>query len=389
MAGGGPLGAQVQSATSPTTLTVAAWRAPPALSGSLRHGFGLGPNLVRRRTTEIVCRTALSGSMSPCERRGSSDNRYEREAAFEGRAETLASEGFAALALAYFGLDQLPRELVRWQRYAWLLILNQNRCESLMSARTMDEVLEQLDEVIDLARREKSRLGYFAALYRNVTIKVNEGILAGSFEDGARMERFDVAFANRYLDALERYHRGEEPSKCWRTAFRAAQNWHPIVLQHLLLGINAHINLDLGIAAAQTSPGTQLAGLRRDFDSINNILWAMLDDVQDKLTLVSPLMSWLDSAGGRSDEVTMNFSIKRAREAAWRVAERLAPLSPEAMQKEIDVLDGWVDVLAAVIEHPPDTTVRLARFFVRLTEVRDVGKVIDVLARAQRPVGGQ
>ncbi len=36
----------------------------------------------------------------------------------EGRAETLASEGFAALALAYFGLDQLPRELVRWQRYA-------------------------------------------------------------------------------------------------------------------------------------------------------------------------------------------------------------------------------------------------------------------------------
>jgi len=65
----------------------------------------------------------------------------------------------------------------------------------------------------------------------------------------------------------------------------------------------------------------------------------MLDDVQDKLTLVSPLMSWLDRAGARSDEVLSNFSIKRAREAAWRVAEHLAPLSPEAMQKEIDVLE--------------------------------------------------
>src|SRR5215208_5052232 len=48
-----------------------------------------------------------------------------------------------------------------------------------MAARTIDEVLEQLDEIVDLAHREKSRLGYFAALYRNVTSKVNEGILAG------------------------------------------------------------------------------------------------------------------------------------------------------------------------------------------------------------------
>ena len=124
-----------------------------------------------------------------------------------------------------------------------------------MPARTIDEVIEHLDDVIALARSEKSRLGYFAVHYRNVTIKVKEGILAGSFEDGARMERLDVAFANRYLDALKRYRQGEEPSKCWHTSFRAAENWHPIILQHLLLGINAHINLDLGVAAAQTSPG--------------------------------------------------------------------------------------------------------------------------------------
>jgi hypothetical protein len=165
-----------------------------------------------------------------------------------------------------------------------------------MSACTIDEVIEHLDDLIAHARREKSRLGYFAALYRNVTIKVKEGALAGSFEDGARMEQFDVTFANRYLDALERYRRGEEPSKCWRTTFRAAESWHPIVLQHLLLGINAHINLDLGVAAAQTSPGAQLAGLRRDFDSINGILCAMLDDVQDRLALASPWMNILNRA---------------------------------------------------------------------------------------------
>ena len=249
-----------------------------------------------------------------------------------------------------------------------------------MPARTIDEVIEQLDDLLSRARREKSPLGYFAALYRNVTIKVKEGILAGSFEDGARMERLDVTFANRYLDALERYRRGEEPSRCWRTSFRAAENWHPIVLQHLLLGINAHINLDLGIAAAQTSPGARLAGLRRDFDSINGILCAMLNDVQDRLTLVSPWMGVLDRAGGRTDEEILNFSIDRAREAAWRAAERLASLSPEGMEKEIDVLDRWVDVLAFVIQYPPGLSIRLATFFVRLTEGRDVVKIIDALA---------
>ena len=248
-----------------------------------------------------------------------------------------------------------------------------------MPAHTIDEVIEHLDDLIAHARRAKNRLGYFAALYRNVTIKVKEGILAGSFEDAARMERLDVAFANRYLDALERYRRGEEPGKCWRTTFRAAESWHPIVLQHLLLGINAHINLDLGVAAAQISPGAQLAGLRRDFDSINDILGAMLDDVQDRLGLVSRWMSMLDRAGGRTDEEILNFSIDRARQAAWRVAERLAPLGQEEMQKEIDVLDRWVDVLAFVIEYPPGISIRLATLFVRFTESRDVAKIIDVL----------
>ena len=43
-------------------------------------------------------------------------------------------------------------------------------------ARTIDEVILQLDDIIARSIREQSRLGYFAALYRKVTIKVKEGI---------------------------------------------------------------------------------------------------------------------------------------------------------------------------------------------------------------------
>jgi hypothetical protein len=75
----------------------------------------------------------------------------------------------------------------------------------------------------------------------------------------------------------------------------------------------------------------------------------------------------------------LNFSIYRARHAAWCVAERLAPLGPEEIQKEIEVLDRWVDVLAFAIQYPPGISIRLAMLLVRLTEGRDVAKVIDVL----------
>src|SRR6266851_378283 len=65
-----------------------------------------------------------------------------------------------------------------------------------MPPQTIDDVLIELDQIILRARNERSRLGFFPTLYRNVTIRVKEGIAAGAFEDGARMEKLDVTFAN-------------------------------------------------------------------------------------------------------------------------------------------------------------------------------------------------
>ena len=130
-----------------------------------------------------------------------------------------------------------------------------------MSAQTIDQVIQQLDDIVDWSLSHNSRLGYFAALYRKVTLKVKEGINTGFFEDGPRMERLDVIFADRYLEAFEQNQKKIPPTRSWQFAFETCKRWWPIVLQHLLLGMNAHINLDLGIAAARTSPGQ--AGMKR------------------------------------------------------------------------------------------------------------------------------
>ena len=124
-----------------------------------------------------------------------------------------------------------------------------------MQASTIEEVIIILDKIIEDCKATASRLGYFATLYRKMTLGVSEGIRKGIFEDGARMERLDVVFANRYLDAYSKYTSGQKPTRSWQTAFDATQSDKLTVFQHLLLGMNAHINLDLGIAAAAISTG--------------------------------------------------------------------------------------------------------------------------------------
>ena len=217
---------------------------------------------------------------------------------------------------------------------------------------TIDGVIEQLGEVVREARWERSRLGYFAALYRRVTMKVKEGIASGRFEDGPRMERFDVIFANRYLDALDRWRNSGRLNDCWGTAFRATESRWPLVIQHLLLGMNAHINLDLGIAAAETCHREQLPGLKSDFDEINRVLHEMVDNVQQRIALVSPWMGVLDRIGGRRDEAIVNFSLIKARDAAWGLAERLACAEGERRGREIARVDRFAAWLGRRVRRP-------------------------------------
>jgi hypothetical protein len=250
-----------------------------------------------------------------------------------------------------------------------------------MNATGIDEVIAQLDDLITIARREKNRSGFFAATYRRVTVKVKEGIALGRFEDGARMERLDVIFANRYLDALRRFRQNQPTSRCWLVAFQAASRWRPLILQHLLLGINAHVNFDLGIAAAQTVSAAELPNLKRDFDEMNNILSELLDEVQEKIETVSPWLGLLDRIGGRTDEVIIKFSLKKARAAAWRVAQRLASLSPEQQKAEVDKLDEDVETLAYRLVSNPGVFISLVLWVIRLAESHDVAKVIDTLMR--------
>ena len=244
---------------------------------------------------------------------------------------------------------------------------------------TIDEVIDRLDELIGWAAAEKSRLGYFAALYRGVTVKVREGVATGAFEDGPRMERFDVIFANRYLDAVRVYREGNNPSRSWLFAFESAKGVRPVVLQHLLLGINAHINLDLGVAAAEVSKDGELKDLRRDFRTINEILSERVIEVQAQINRISPLIPLLRRIDPTADRAAINFSIERAREQAWTVAELLSYVPASSWTSRVDVLDRTTTSLARLVRNPPGWILNAGLGLIKIFESHRVAHVIEVL----------
>ena len=134
-----------------------------------------------------------------------------------------------------------------------------------MAAENIDDVVDGLAGIVREAGRAGDRIGYFAALYRQVTVELRTAIHGGLFDDGARMDRFDTHFGNRYFEAYEAWRRARSGPRCWRAAFGLLGDADTIIVQHLVLGVNAHINLDLAIAAAWTSPGAAIRDLQRDF----------------------------------------------------------------------------------------------------------------------------
>lgn len=250
-----------------------------------------------------------------------------------------------------------------------------------MQVRNTDEVLAALDTIIDESLRRPSRLGLFAAMYRHVTARVRAGIHEGRFDDGERMERFDAIFANRYLAAYTAWHAGAPCSRSWQLAFAAADDPGLICLQHLLLGMNAHINLDLGIAAAEVCPGPALPGLQRDFEAINDILLDLLDRVQGAIGGLSPLLHVLDGLGGGADELLASFSMVHARRQAWRSACLLAELPEGARPLMIAALDQHTALLARLLLRT-DPLTGSAIALIRRREPDDVAALVRAMQQA-------
>ncbi len=217
-------------------------------------------------------------------------------------------------------------------------------------------------------------------MYQRVTRVVRDGVSAGSFQNGPLMEQLDVVFAARYLDALSTFQAGGTATRSWMVAFHGCDDANLLILQHLLSGMNAHINLDLGIAAAQVCPGEQLPELKPDFDQINAVLASLIGTIASEIAAVSPLIGNLETIGMRSATSLINFDIVKARDAAWFAAQRLAA-EPQILHGiTVDALDLAVSIEGRAILYPPHGDCEALKL-IQQAESKDVRLIIQTLSQ--------
>lgn len=245
---------------------------------------------------------------------------------------------------------------------------------------TITDILAQLEVIIAESEKLNNRVGYFAALYYKVTARVKDGIDKGKFQNGKRMERLDVIFASRYLDALAARRSGQPLTESWRLAFEASKQSGLLVLQHLLLGMSAHINLDLGIAAVEAADG-DLKSLHNDFDEINTIISALTYQVLNDIDRISPLLSLLGLHSGDSASILIQFSIDNARDGAWCFAEELATKKGADYEACIVKRDQTISQLGKGLIQTTGF-MRLTVWVIHLFEWKNPGKIIKVLHEA-------
>ncbi len=184
-------------------------------------------------------------------------------------------------------------------------------------------VMEQLQRRIDELPPGLSHRRAFIQTYQRTTRAVGvvihqSGIQQRGFEDPNWVTRWDVEFAQLFLDAHDADLLGTDPPRPWRLAFRAAEELHLLV--HLLLGMNAHINYDLPqamlavIDESDFDDPSVLERRRRDHERIDDVLSSRVAAEDQEL---GGARRWRDRLLTPLNRLASRRMLREARRCVW------------------------------------------------------------------------
>jgi hypothetical protein len=240
----------------------------------------------------------------------------------------------------------------------------------------IEELIARMAALLEPLEAAGDQRRYFHATYQRTTIAVAEEIKRGGFGDADWVERWDVAFADLYLDALEADLEGRVPSRPWAIAFGAPAGLPP--LRHVLLGMNAHINFDLPQALVEVITDEQfddpvlLARREDDHRAIDGVLAGRVAAEGDELDGVSGPGSVLDRALRPLSRLGTRRFLREARVKVWANAialSRARRLGPDAYASVLAELEELSAAKVAALEAPGQVLLKLAvtGFGVRLS----------------------
>jgi hypothetical protein len=216
---------------------------------------------------------------------------------------------------------------------------------------------------------------YFHATYLRTTIAASEEIRRGGFLDADWVERWDVAFAGLYLDALETATAGRLPALPWQVAFSAPRDLP--ALRHVLLGMNAHINFDLPqaivavITDSEFDDAAVLARRKADHGTVDRVLASRVAAEEAELVKISGPGPLLDRMLRPVSRLGTQRFLRESREKVWAnavVLSRARRQDPARYAATLAELEELSAAKVAALTAPGQVLLRLATtgFGVRL-----------------------
>ncbi|GAA2160586.1 DUF5995 family protein [Pedococcus bigeumensis] len=236
-----------------------------------------------------------------------------------------------------------------------------------MPTRDIATVVAAMDARLVRMPPERTAQRVFLDTYRRTTLAVGKAIDDAQFEDPEWVERWDVAFADLYLAALELDLVGShEVPRPWRLAFDAPESLP--ALRHVLLGINAHINYDLPqallavISDADFDDPLVMARRQRDHERIDGVLSARVAAEDDELGTLSA-RSMLDRVLQPLNRLSSKRFLREARQKVWHNTIELQQArvaGPEAYAARLAELEVLSAARIADLLAPGQVLLRLA-----------------------------
>ncbi len=205
-------------------------------------------------------------------------------------------------------------------------------------------VMERMQALLDGWSAAGDRREVFLRCYSMMTANMHGGIDRGDFSDAAWVARLLHRFAEYYFEALSQWEASPAVTPpVWRLAHQSTRHPDATVWQHLLLGVNAHINYDLVLTVHEIlkpewpklPPGDR-DGRFADYCRVNQIIADTIDAVQDDvLAPAMPVSAILDRLMGRLDEYLISRLITAWRDRTWSFAVELLEAADDETRNAI------------------------------------------------------
>ncbi len=238
--------------------------------------------------------------------------------------------------------------------------MNTGMVDGQVAMEDKDQVLARMDDLLQAWEAAKDRRLIFLSCYRMMTQNIIAATAAGEFEDPAWVTSLMEHFAGYYFTAVDEYETDpKRPPTAWQIAFSTSNNPKAHVLQHLVLGVNAHINYDLVLALTgilspewENLTEEQRQMRYRDHCRVNDVIYKTIDPVQNQIIdRYEPIWGVVGTLLGPIDEWMTELMISDWREEVWKHAMQMVEEAPqhdrqnEMQRVERIVIDRARDIL--------------------------------------------